>query len=514
MSEISSATVTGEVPDGLLDAFGAYERALAANDLAALDAFFAPGPTTLRGDAAGLLVGHEQISAFRGRRGNAPVREVSSVHVRTLDPDHALIVSVNVPRSGGRGLVTQLWVRSDGVWRIDAAQVAAPAPALDSTVWRVVGAPLVQGAVRGPLLGETIAVKDVFAVAGFAVGAGNPAYLAESPQRTRSAAAVQALLDAGASVRGIAQTDEFAYSVAGANAHYGTSPNPAVPGGLPGGSTSGPAAAVALGHASIGLGTDTAGSIRVPASYQGLWGLRTTHGAVSRDGLLPLAPSFDAVGWLARTPELLAAVAATSLDAERQIAPTTGFVLSAELLDRADPGVRAAFDERVEALRGAGHFSEPDVIELGDLDALFTAFRTRQAFEAWGCDGEWIAAHPGAVGVDVASRFDAASRVTAGEAEEALAAILSARARLDSMLEGRILLLPTTSSPAPSRSADAARIESVRAATLSMTCVAGIGGYPAVSAPLLRVGDAPVGLCLVGPRYSDVQLISTAAGWT
>ena len=123
-------------------------------------------------------------------------------------------------------------------------------------------------------------MKDLFEVAGFAVGAGVPAYLAESRPAATSASAVEALVAAGADVIGIAQTDEFAYSVAGRNSHYGTPPNVAAPGSIPGGSSSGPASAVALGQVSIGLGTDTAGSIRVPASYQGLWGLRTSHGAI------------------------------------------------------------------------------------------------------------------------------------------------------------------------------------------------------------------------------------------
>lgn len=191
--------------------------------------------------------------------------------------------------------------------------------AVDRSIWRVVGSPLVAGASSGPLRGESVAVKDLFDVAGFAVGAGVPAYLAESRPATASAPAVAALLAAGADMLGIAQTDEFAYSIAGRNFHYGTPPNVAVPGSIPGGSSSGPASAVALGQVSIGLGTDTAGSIRVPASYQGLWGLRTSHGAIDTAGLLPLARSFDAVGWLTRSSETLLRAAATSLDGSRQV---------------------------------------------------------------------------------------------------------------------------------------------------------------------------------------------------
>lgn len=170
----------------------------------------------------------------------------------------------------------------------------------DTAVWRERGNPLVAGSGSGPLHGVRLAVKDVHAVAGHRLGAGNPAWLAEAePQRAHSWA-VGALLAAGADVTGIARTDEFAYSLNGTNAHYGTPPNPAAPGRVPGGSSGGPAAAVALGQADAGLGSDTAGSIRVPASYCGLHGLRPTHGAVPATGMLPLAPSFDTVAWLAR----------------------------------------------------------------------------------------------------------------------------------------------------------------------------------------------------------------------
>jgi amidase len=172
---------------------------------------------------------------------------------------------------------------------------AATSP-FDRRVWRVVGDPLVRGARTAvtalPLAGIAVAVKDLIAVAGQPVGAGNPAWLAEQQPQLRSAPALEALLAAGADVVGIARTDEFAYSLAGTNVHYGTPPNPAAPGAISGGSTSGPASAVALGQAAVGLGTDTGGSIRIPASYQGLVGIRTSHGAIDTAGELPLAPAF------------------------------------------------------------------------------------------------------------------------------------------------------------------------------------------------------------------------------
>jgi Asp-tRNA(Asn)/Glu-tRNA(Gln) amidotransferase A subunit family amidase len=498
-------------PAGLLDAFWEYERALMANDLPALDRLFALGPHTLRGDAAGILVGHDAISDFRKGRGGAPAREILHVEVRELGDAAALVIAVTAPATGGRGQQTQLWQLMDGSWRVTAAHVSLPAPAVNAAVWRVVGTPLVAGAPAGPISGETVAVKDLYEVEGFAVGAGIPDYLAEASPATGTSPAVAALLAAGASVTGIAQTDEFAYSIAGRNPHYGTPPNPAVVGGVPGGSSSGPASAVALGQASIGLGTDTAGSVRVPASYQGLWGLRSTHGSVSVDRLLPLAPTFDSVGWLTRTPALVRAAAGATLDSslQRSIEPT--YVVFPGFSPHIEPDVRCAFQGFLEKLD-----APVEVVDLGDVDELFTIFRTVQQAEAWAAHGAWIEAHPNALGADVAARFALAAAVTpsaAGAAREGLAA---ARSRLDAALGDRVLLLPAASSSAPTVMADAELTERTRQGTLRLTCIAGITGRPGLSVPVLGVPQpgallpAPVGLGLVGPRFSDLALIDLA----
>jgi amidase len=514
---LAPTSVTGELPDGLMDAFWAYEDALLGNDLEALDAAFAPGDTTLRGDAGGLLVGHDRISAFRGARGGAPVRTIVSIHVRVLSSEYALIVSENEPRSGGRGLVTQLWARHPDAsgWVVESAQVAGAPAAMNTSIWRVLGNPLVASTAPkgGALAGETVAVKDLFDVQGFSVGAGIPEYLAEASPAQAHAPAVAALLSAGASVRGIAQTDEFAYSIAGKNVHYGTPPNARVPGAIPGGSSSGPASAVALGHASIGLATDTAGSIRVPASYQGLWGLRTTHGAVDAAGLLPLAASFDAIGWLTRSPSVLRAAAASTLDGEAQQPVDPQFVISTELLFAATPAMQGALVSAVGRLEADGRIGEVGVVDLGDTSGFFAAFRTVQAAEAWRRHGEWITAHPGVLAADVASRFDTASTISDEAEADSRAVLAAARAQLDDALAGRILLLPSTSSTAPSAGAAAEEIDATRAATLALTCFAGIGGYPALSVPLLDVDGAPAGLCLVGPRNTDLALIDIARGF-
>lgn len=379
---------------------------------------------------------------------------------------------------------------------------------IDRRVWRVTGDPLVAGrppasdhGVPGADDGATVAVKDLFAVAGQRIGAGVPRYLSEAPVQTVSASAVQRLVDGGASIVGIAQTDEFAYSLAGVNPHYGTPPNPAVPGALPGGSSSGPASAVALGQADIGLATDTAGSIRVPASYQGLWGLRTTHGAVPRDGLLPLAPSFDTVGWLTRSPRLLLRLADEQLP--QAAAPAVQrFAIDPSLLTGVDSGVAGAFGAFVQ-----DHVPQVDEVDLGDVAASAEAFRIVQAFEGWTCHGTWLQGHPGAVSGAVAARFEAAARISPAEAAAAREALADLRGRLGALLAARVLILPSTATTAPSVVAEPRVLDDARARTVRLTHLASVLGGPAVSAPLLTVDGVPLGLGLVAPPGRDAQLL-------
>ncbi|KAA9166117.1 DUF3225 domain-containing protein [Amycolatopsis acidicola] len=508
------------VPDGLLAAFDAYETALLANDVEALDRLFAPGPDTVRGDGKVLLVGHDSIAGFRSGRKVIPTRRVARLLVRPAGTDAALVMASTVePATGATGLQTQLWHHIAGEWKVTAAHVTLPAggrpaaaPPVDPAVWRVVGTPLVAATSGGPLEGTTVAVKDLFEVAGQRLGAGNPVWLAEQEPRRTTAPAVAALLAAGAEITGIARTDEFAYSLAGQNAHYGTAPNVAVPGGIGGGSSSGPASAVAAGQVRVGLGTDTAGSIRVPASYQGLVGVRPTHGAVPSAGVLPLAPSFDTVGWLTRdvpAARRIADVLVTGTAA----AATRMMVLPAVEAHAADD-VRAACAGVRANLVAAGILP---AAETGDLDSStletwFAAFRTVQAFEAWQAHGEWLSAHPGVLGPDVGGRFASAATVSAAEADEARGVVSEARTRLRALLDGAVLVLPTTRGGAPDRNAGADIVEAERAGTLRLTCLAGLGGLPAVSLPLARTADGrPAGLCLVGAAGTDLALLDLAA---
>ncbi|UFU07037.1 AtzH-like domain-containing protein [Ruania halotolerans] len=518
MSTTTTASpATTQTPDGWPDtalrtAFWAYERALMSDDVPALDALFAPGAETLRSDADATTVGHAHIAAFRAGRGGAPARHLLRVHVRDLG-DHALVVAENERIAGGTGVQTQVWQRGGRGWQVIAAHVSGapetprvtdPAALTDPTIWRVAPGtkPLAEGTPGGPLAGASVAVKDLFAVGGHRIGAGTPAWLETAPVQPDHAGAVTLLLEAGADVIGLAHTDELAFSLAGTNSHYGTPPNAAAPGHITGGSTSGPAAAVAAGVATIGLGTDTAGSIRVPAAYCGLYGLRTTHDAVPRDGLVGLATSFDTAGLLTRDLDMLRTAARALVPPAP--AALTAVAVAPALFDLADEETRLA---TLAAVRALDHPVHTAAIDPDALDTWFAAFRTVQQAEAWELHGDFVTAHADTLEPAVRERFRAGATTDPADVSAARRTLTDARDRLLDLLDGAALALPTTSAPAPRRDADATEIAHTRAGTLRLTCLASLAGLPQVSAPLPRVGPLPAGLGLIGPPGADLALL-------
>lgn len=364
----------------------------------------------------------------------------------------------------------------------------------DPSVWRVKGMPLAPATGHGVLDGMRLAVKDIFAVTGFAAGAGNPDWLATALPAAEDAPAVARLRAAGAVVQGIAHTDEFAYSLSGANAHYGAPPNPAAPGLVTGGSSSGPASAVATGHADIGLGTDTSGSIRVPASCCGLFGLRPTHGAVPTEGVLPLAPSFDTVGWITRDAGTLAAVGEVLLPPGPVAPPRRLLAVGGTAESAARLGVPVA---------GA------ELSTFDDPDALLLAFRRVQAAESWRAHGAWVEAHPRALAPDVEGRFRFGAGVSAADEAEARARLAAGRAELLAMLGDDAWLVLPAGGPGHARGLGLAGRDAWRRDILRCSVPASAYGLPSVSLP--TGADPPAGIALIAPPGHDRALLALVA---
>lgn len=372
----------------------------------------------------------------------------------------------------------------------------------------------VAGASSGPLAGLTFAAKDLFDVAGYPTGGGSPALLALSGVRTRTAPAPQALLDAGARFVGKTHTDEFAFSLNGRNAHFGTPRNGAAPDRIPGGSSSGSASAVSNGLCDTALGTDTGGSVRAPASHCGLFGLRPSHGRVSLEGCLDLAPSFDTCGFFARTAETFGRVADVLLGPDAAPLPERPRLLLAAdgfaMLGTEVRAVLAPVVQHVEALLGQAEMVE--AAGPGGFDPLYWAFRNLQGVEAWRTDGPVIERHGMPLGPGVAERFAYASRLTDAQAEEARTCRRDFQARFGRLLgSDAVMLLPTMPDVAPLLSEGEDALDSYRNAALNLLCLAGLSSCPQVTMPLASRLGAPLGVSLVGPAGSDLALVRLAS---
>jgi len=371
---------------------------------------------------------------------------------------------------------------------------------------------VLSGAQGGRLAGLTFAVKDIYDVAGYQTGFGNPTWLQTHEPASLTAPLVQALLDAGATLKGKVITDELTYSLNGDNLHYGTPTNVNAPGCVPGGSSSGSAAAVAARLVDFALGSDTGGSTRVPASYCGIWGLRTTHGSLPVAGVLPLQPSFDTLTWLANDANVFEKVGEVLLPATQH--EFHRVLHWEETWQAADESLHEGLRDVqrvVQARLGLDAESVPLLGSGQTLEDWRHAYHVASASEAWQTHGQWITQHKPELGAAIAARFEFARGVTASQAQAAWDRIATIHQQIRAQIgDDGIVVLPSSASTAPEINADMAAIDDVRLRTMRLTCVAGLSGVPQVSLPLHTAQGKPFGVSLLGPPGSDLALLRLA----
>lgn len=375
---------------------------------------------------------------------------------------------------------------------------------------------LLDGNADGVLAGMTGVVKDLFDIAGTKTGAGNPDFLDGATVADASAPAVDRLVAAGVTVIGKSVTDELAFSLAGINMHYGTPQNTAAPGRIPGGSSSGSASAVAGGLADVSLGTDTGGSVRVPASWCGIFGMRPTHGRIPIDGVVPLATSFDTVGWFARSGETLRALGQVMLAEASAPTKVTSVMVAEDLLDLTDPAVQTGLRARANEIAGRLTGTAPESVQVvptdDSLDEWFYGFRIRQQWEAWNAHGAWFSERRPSMAADIAGRFVQSSQITTDEVAEADLIRARVRERLDAVVgEGTVLIVPATMGAAPEPTLSGPEADKVRMRMLAVNSVAGSTGSPTVVVPGTQLDGLPVGIGLLGRPGSDTLLLDAAA---
>jgi len=369
----------------------------------------------------------------------------------------------------------------------------------------------IAGASHGPLAGLRAVVKDMVDIAGERAGGGNPDWLAQAQTATANAAPVEKLLGAGATIIGKTVCDEFFYSVAGVNAHYGTPTNIRAPGRLPGGSSSGSAAATAAGVCDIGLGSDTGGSIRIPASFCGLYGLRTTHGRVDTRGVMDMARSFDTVGWFAATPGVFRKAGPVLLGGEAVPAPIERLLIAEDSFAQADAPVAALLRDALAAAADALPKPQPVRIAPDGFDVWREPLRVIQAYETWQVYGRFVEEKHPRLGQGVAERMQIAAKVTKAQADAARVVHAAAREHIRAHIPpGTVMALPSAPCIAPRIESSAEELESFRVRVMRLTCVAGFGGLPQVSIPIGTIEGCPIGLSFIGWAGGDEALLDLA----
>jgi amidase len=370
----------------------------------------------------------------------------------------------------------------------------------------------VAGRGEGPLAGLDFGAKDIFDVAGSRCSFGSPVWFETHEDATSTAPAVQRMLDAGASMVGRTLTDELAYSLSGENVHYGTPVNTRDPRRISGGSSCGSASAVAAGLVDFALGTDCGGSVRLPASYCGLLGIRPSLGRISTEGVSPFSASFDVIGWFARDAGIMAAVGAALFDEARPAGQPSRLILASDAFDFVDPTVAAALQPAIN--RVSGHFQQQDQMAVCDesLEEWFSVFRTIQASEIWANHGPWIKRHNPKFGPGIDERMEWASTVEPDAVRIALAHQENIVARVNDVLgENDVLCMPTSPRIAPFKNQPVDVIEvTYRHQAMGLLCVSGLGGLPQINLPLTKFEGMPLGLSLIARHGKDEMLLQLA----
>ncbi|MBB5573869.1 MULTISPECIES: amidase [Rhizobium] len=363
----------------------------------------------------------------------------------------------------------------------------------------------------GSLAGLTFAAKDNIDVEGRITGNGNPVWRRAHGPAAAHAPVVARLLAEGAVLAGKTHMDEFAYSLMGTNAHYGTPLNSAAPDRVPGGSSSGSASAVGAGLVDFALGTDTGGSVRLPASFNGIFGMRPSHGAIDMGGVVPLGPGFDTLGWFARDAGTLVRVGrALGLAGKTDFSAAW---LPSDIWTGIDPGLAALLRPAAEKIAARFGKTVTDPLPIVGPEERSEVYRFWQGYDAWKALGGWVKAHDAELGPDIASRFAAARSVS----DETFARVDATRREIAGAMDaalagGLVIIIPTAPGPAPRKDSSPEMFEVYRQQALGILSIAGHAGLPQISMPAGKMDGGPVGLSVIGRRNSDGGLLELLEG--
>jgi aspartyl-tRNA(Asn)/glutamyl-tRNA(Gln) amidotransferase subunit A len=370
---------------------------------------------------------------------------------------------------------------------------------------------------NGSLDGLSFVFKDLFDVEGYVTGAGNPAWLKTHDAASKTSPLILKLLSQGAECLGRVQTDELAYSLNGVNIHYGTPINPIAAGCLPGGSSSGSAVAVAQGDVDFSIGTDTGGSVRVPASYCGLFGLRPTLGKLSLEHCFSLATSFDTAGVFGRELSIIEQVYPVLSSDEMHAGSPQDLPPQTLILDSTFSALMG--QERIEQIVRWSEHSGVSIIKADllnkagySLEQLSLLFRKIQGFEIIAGHSEWLEQWQHTLDTPIQARVEWSRTLTSDDYQDAKQQQVTFSAWLEQTLveNSAMLVMPTTPGGPPKLNMPDAELAQYRSDLMGLTSLAGLSGTPQLHIPMKGLSLGPCGVSLLGVKHSEHSLIQTA----
>ena len=358
----------------------------------------------------------------------------------------------------------------------------------------------------GPLSDLTFVVKDMCEIKGFKSSCGNPDFYEKCEVASDFAPFLKNILNKGATLKGITICDEFFYSLIGENGHYGTPANLNAPGCVPGGSSSGSAAALTTDLYDFSIGSDTGGSVRVPASFCGLLGIRPTHNRINTKGVYPMAPTFDTIGWFAKDIKTFKKIGFTVLNHKDKTKNSfKDFVIAEDILELANPNIIHLFNNYIN-----NSFPEIKKIRLSkqNKDVIADNFRILQGGEIVENVIPWILKNKPKISPEINNRIEMAIKITKDEINQAVKFRENLKKEIELTLpEGLIALFPTTPFSSPKCGQSDEQLSSYRKKLMEFTSIAGMTSRPQISIPKFKDNTGPIGISLLGWRYSDEVLL-------
>ena len=358
----------------------------------------------------------------------------------------------------------------------------------------------------GPLSDLTFVVKDMCEIKGFKSSCGNPDFYEKCLPADDFAPFLKNILNKGATLKGITICDEFFYSLIGENGHYGTPANLNAPGCVPGGSSSGSAAALTTDLYDFSIGSDTGGSVRVPASFCGLLGIRPTHNRINTKGVYPMAPTFDTIGWFAKDINTFKKIGFTILNKKDKTKNSfKDFVIAEDILELANPNIINLFNNYI-----INNFPEIKKIRLSkqNKDVIADNFRILQGGEIVENVIPWILKNKPKISPEINNRIEMAIKITKDEINQAVKFRENLKKEIELTLpEGLIALFPTTPFSSPKCGQSDEQLSSYRKKLMEFTSIAGMTSRPQISIPKFKDNTGPIGISLLGWRYSDEVLL-------